>query len=64
VRTSDIEARLSNSNSLMVNYRPQKFLGLLAPTQYASHQTLSRFSCVSLATRGYIKTTSDLIWWS
>ena len=32
---SDIEARLSNSNSLMVNYRPQKFLGLLAPTQYA-----------------------------
>ena len=40
-RGSDIEARLSNGNSLMVNYRPQKFLGLLAPTQYARVTTLS-----------------------
>ena len=38
---SDIEARLSNGNSLMVNYRPQKFLGLLAPTQYARVSRLS-----------------------
>ena len=30
---SDIEARLSNGN---LNYHPQKFLGLLALTQYVS----------------------------
>ena len=30
---SDIEARLLNGN---LNYHPQKFLGLLAPTQYVS----------------------------
>ena len=29
------------SNLLMVNYRPQKFRGLLAPTQYASVTRLS-----------------------
>ena len=55
---SDVEARPSNSNLLVVNYRPQKFLGLLAPTQYASVTRLSptphppppaAFSCEHLA---------------
>ena len=38
----------------MVNYRPQKFLGLLAPTE--CHQILSCFSCDSLASRDYLQT--------
>jgi len=42
----------------MVNYRPQKFLGLLAPTQYARVTRLSRFSCESLAKRDYTSVTS------
>ena len=51
---SDLEARLSNGNSLVVNYRPQKFLSLLTPIQYArGHQTLSHFSCESLTMRDY-----------
>ena len=33
--------KLCRSNLLMVNYRPQKFRGLLAPTQYASVTRLS-----------------------
>ena len=32
----DIEARLSNGNSIMVNYRLQKFLALLAPTVFGN----------------------------
>ena len=43
---SDIETRHSNGNSLMVNYRPQKFLGLLAPTQYVSLARVTRLSRV------------------
>ena len=49
---SDIEARLLNSNLLMVNYCPQKFLGLLAPTQYVSVTRLSE----SLVPRDYLQT--------
>ena len=33
--------KLCRSNVFMVNYRPQKFRGLLAPTQYASVTRLS-----------------------
>ena len=33
--------KLCRSNLLMVNYRPQKFRGLLAPTQYVSVTRLS-----------------------
>ena len=53
---SDIEARLSNGNSFMGNYRPQKVLGLLAPTQYARMTRLSQFSCETQATRDYFWT--------
>ena len=48
--TSDIEARLSNGK---VNYRLQKFLGLLAPTQYAR---VTRFSLVFRVTVGLRET--------
>ena len=37
----DSRSQTLTRNLLMVNYRPQKFRGLLAPTQYASITRLS-----------------------
>ena len=66
-----IDKEVSQTLKWLVNYRPQKFLGLLAPTQYArvtrlspslvprpTRLTLSHFSCESLATRDYHQLSS------
>ena len=62
--------KLCRSNLLMVNYRPQKFRGVLAPTQYASVTRLSPAFRASLAPRDYISGVSWLTpaaritWWT
>ena len=53
----------SQTVTLMGSYGPQKFLGLLAPTQRESDQTLSRFSCESLSTRDWFQSDQRLPPW-